>query len=65
MDLSSAESPLHFFCHPSLICAIFQDQMPTSSADVALWSVMLGSTALGGPREEGDKQSPAELDTFL
>ena len=54
-DLSSAESPLHFFHHPSLICAIFQDQMLTSSADMALWSIMLGSTTLGGPREEGDK----------
>jgi len=36
-----------------------------SLADVALWSIALGSTVLGGPREEGDKQSPAELDTFL
>lgn len=53
-DLSLAESPFHFFHHPSLICAILQDQTPTSSADVALWSIVLGSTTLRGPREEGD-----------
>jgi len=54
-DLSSAESPLHFFHHPFLICAIFQDQTLMSSADMALWSITLGLTTLGGPREEGDK----------
>ena len=34
--------------HPG-VSYLFQNQAPTSAADEALWSVALGSTALGGP----------------